>query len=189
MAIEPASLSFEDLLALEGDDDTCVRQLIEGTVVVTPSPSSRHQMVLAELSRVLGNHVKAHDLGVLMFAPMDVVLRAERPGIVLQPDLLFVTRERRGIVTRSHVAAAPDLVVEILSPSNARLDTGYKKAVYAAYGVREYWIVPSDFDRVEVLKLAEAGTFAKPEVFEPGETLRSDLFPGLALPVAELFPA
>ena len=96
MAIGPASLSFEDLLALEGDDDTCVRQLIEGTVVATPSPSTRHQLVLAELSRALGNHVKAHDLGILMFAPMDVVLRSERAAT--QKDLRALTDRAKNII-------------------------------------------------------------------------------------------
>lgn len=188
MATEPVSLGYDDLIALEGDAE-CVRQLIEGTVVVTPSPSSRHQRVLARLSRLLGNHVEAIGAGEILFAPMDVVLRADRPGIVLQPDLLYVTQARRSIIAASHLTAAPDLVVEILSPSSAHLDTGYKKAVYAAHGVREYWLIPSAFDRVEVLRRGGDGGFEQPVIFEPGELLRSDLFPGLELPVAALFPA
>ena len=80
-------------------------------------------------------------------------------------------------------------MVELLSPSTAHLDAGYKRRIYAAYGVREYWIIPSELDQIEVLRLADGGQFAKPLLFEPGETLTTDCLPGLALAVAEVFAA
>jgi Uma2 family endonuclease len=186
MSTEPVLLGYDDWLAL---DDERPAQLIEGIFVLTPPPTIRHQRILLRLSQAVAGHVMAHRLGEVLFAPVDVLLRAERPGVVLQPDLLYVSAARRDRVTERHVAGGPDLVVEILSPSTARLDLGYKKAAYAAHGVREYWVVPVDRDRVEVMCLDADGRFAAPRSFEAGEALVSGLFPGWSLPVASLFEA
>jgi Uma2 family endonuclease len=101
--------------------------------------------------------------------------------------VLFVKQDRLAIITDANIQGAPDLVVEVLSPSNARLDTIRKLGIYAKYGVLEVWFVPQDFDRVETLHLKPDGHYAKPRLFMPGEDLVSDLLPGFVLPVAGLF--
>lgn len=189
MAIEqPARpLSYDDYAAI---DDGQRYQVVAGELVVTPAPSHRHQYVQAQLVRWLGNHVAASRAGVILGAPHDVVLRADRPAIVLQPDVLFIAQARRAIATEANVQGAPDLVAEILSPATARLDMMRKLPLYAEAGVAEAWIVPFHVDRVEVYRLdAATGRYGKPQLFEPGDVLTSACLPGLALPVAELFEA
>jgi Uma2 family endonuclease len=176
--------SYEDYAAL---DDGKRYQVLDGELIETSAPSERHQNVALNLAMILKSFVRENKLGKVMIAPFDVVFKAERPATVLQPDVLFVSKERKGIFTGANIHGVPDLVVEVLSPSSARLDVVRKLRIYAIYGVREYWIVPSDFDRVEVLKLDAGGTFAKPQLFEPGETLASALLPGFTLNVADLF--
>lgn len=177
--------SYEDYAAL---DDGKRYQVLDGELIEMASPSRRHQAVLLKLAYALETYVRANPVGTIMIAPFDVVFKAERPATVLQPDVLFVSNQREHIFTSANIQGVPDLVVEIISPSSARLDVVRKLAIYASYGVREYWIVPSDFDRLEVLALTEKGAFGKRQLFEPGEKLVSQLLPGFSVPVEELFP-
>ena len=127
--------TYRDYLLLpEGDR----RELIEGDFYVVPAPSIRHQTVAANLGTLLRERVRRNRLGIILWAPTDVVLS---PETVVQPDILFVSNERRGIITEPNVSGAPDLVVEILSPGTEERDRELKLNLYARYGVREYWIV------------------------------------------------
>jgi Uma2 family endonuclease len=105
----------------------------------------------------------------------------------VQPDLVFVAAERLDIVTQRAIEGVPDLVVEVLSPSNWLDDRRTKFALYAEIGVREYWIVDPDERTVEVFSLQE-GRYALRGRFGPDETLRSDLLPGFEVAVGDLFP-
>ena len=93
-----------------------------------------------------------HDLGKILIAPLDVVLSDED---VLQPDILFVSRGRLGIITDRNVQGAPDLVVEVLSPGTADRDRTLKRARYLRFGVREYWIVDPQSRTIEVLQAGQ----------------------------------
>jgi Uma2 family endonuclease len=128
-------------------DDRNRYETIAGELFVTPAPSLRHQTILKRLVRALDPYVEAHRLGDVWFAPVDVVYG---PMTLVEPDLLFVSATRREILTEQEVTAAPDLVVEVLSPSTARTDRGRKRALYQETGVREYWIVDPERNRVEV---------------------------------------
>lgn len=186
MAIDPASslLGYADYAAIA---DGKRYQVIDGVLVLTPSPTPRHQRVVLRLGRYLDSYAEASGMGQAFLAPLDVVLRAERPAIVVQPDVFFVDRDHLAIIGETHIAGAPTLVVEVLSPSTARLDTVYKHDLYARHGVAEYWIVPSEFDRVEVLRLGPEGRYGRPELYLLGDRLTSPLLPGFALDVASLF--
>jgi Uma2 family endonuclease len=177
-------LSYDDYAAI---DDGQRYQVIEGELVLTTSPALRHQWVVPLIWQALHQHAVATKAGKALIAPFDVVLRAERPAVVVQPDVLFICSEHLEIVTPANVQGVPDLVVEVLSPSNARLDAIRKLGLYAKYGVQEVWFVPLDFDRVETLRLQPDGHYAKPQLFLPGEEVSSALLPGFALPVASLF--
>ena len=96
---------------------------------------------------------------------------------VAQPDLMFVSNERAEIVTEANIQGAPDLVVEILSPSTAGYDQGYKRALYARHEVREYWLIDSVAETVEVLVLG-GENFRSHRVFGNGQTLVSPLLEG-----------
>lgn len=99
-------------------------------------PTPEHQFLLGDLHILLGSFVREHGLGRVAAAPLDVVL--SRHDIV-EPDLLFVSKERLEIVGEKYLQGAPDLVVEVLYPSTRRRDLGQKRARYEALGVKEYW--------------------------------------------------
>lgn len=186
MSIEDPThlLSYDDYAAI---DDGQRYQVIEGELTPMTSPVLRHQWVVPLIWQALHQYAVATKAGKALIAPFDVVLRAERPALVVQPDVLFVCREHIEIVTAANVQGAPDIVVEVLSPSNARLDTIRKLGLYAKYGVREVWFVPLEFDRVETMQLRPDGHYGKPQLFMPGEEVTSPLLPGFAMPVGSLF--
>jgi Uma2 family endonuclease len=144
--------TYTDYLLLpEGDR----RELIEGDFHVVPSPSFRHQTIAANIGTILINFVRGKALGTVLWAPMDVVLTQES---VVQPDILFISNERREVIADNNISGAPDLVVEILSPSTADRDRELKLRLYARHGVREYWIVDPDERTVQVMLLGTGGT-------------------------------
>ena len=142
-------------------------ELLEGELVMAPAPRIPHQRVAVELGTRLHTFVKDRCLGEILFAPCDVLLSNTD---VVQPDLLFVSRERSDILLGGdNVRGAPDLVIEILSPSTSGLDRILKRRLYAKYGVREYWLVDPDAKTVAVLLIAEdgfdvAGTYGERQI-------------------------
>ncbi len=158
-------------------------ELLDGDLIMTPAPGERHQWFSVLLASRLFPHVTGNRLGRVYAAPFDVVLSDTD---VVQPDLLFVSNARAHIVTAANVRGAPDLVVEILSPSTAERDRTFKRSLYARHGVREYWIVDTEAGNVTVLLLREGG-FEVAGVYGPGETLTSPTLPGFAWKVGEAF--
>ena|SRR2546423_5396381 len=128
-------------------DDHNRYETIDGELFVTPAPSLLHQEILGRLYLIMGSYVKAHELGHLWFAPVDVVYGRMT---LVEPDMLFVASRRREILTEREITAAPDLVIEVLSPGTMRTDRGRKRALYQQTGVREYWIVDAELNRVEI---------------------------------------
>jgi Uma2 family endonuclease len=157
--------------------------LLEGETNLAPAPSDKHQAVVVKLLVGLYQFVTEHRLGLIRVSPYDVVLSNYD---VVQPDLLFVSNERSGIVTEANIRGAPDLVVEILSPASALYDRGYKRALYGRSGVQEYWLVDPDTDTVEVLTGSGQGLVAHAS-YRRGDTLTSPLLAGLALDVEHIF--
>lgn len=186
MALEmPNGLwSYQDYAAA---NDGLRYQVIDGIPVLTPAPSRRHQQVLRRLVFALERHLEAHPQGELMFAPFDVVLEPARPAVVLQPDLFFVSLERLDILTPANVQGAPDLVVEVLSPSTAMIDLNRKKSLYASNGVLEYWVVWPDEARVHLFRLVAGDSYGEPGEFCADAVLSSQVLPGLELAIAPLF--
>lgn len=137
--------TIEDVRALP--DDRNRYETIAGELFVTPAPLLRHQAVLGRLHLALGAYVERHALGWVWVAPTDVVFG---PLTLVEPDLLFVPRARRSLLTDRDITGAPDLVVEILSPTTGRTDHGRKRELYQNQGVREYWIVDADEKHVEI---------------------------------------
>ncbi len=136
------------------------------------------------LARYLDTHADRHGLGIVLPAPIAVLLDA-RTGV--QPDLVFVRAERRAIIARRAIEGAPDLIVEVLSPSTAEYDRGLKLRRSAAAGVPHFWLVDVDERRLEALRLTETGDYAAEPPLGPGGSFRPDLFPGLAIPLDTLW--
>ena len=158
-------------------------QLLDGEMILAPSPATRHQSILMQLVMELNRFVYANSLGRVWSAPLDVVLSDHD---VAQPDILFVSNARSEIVTEPNIQGAPDLVVEILSPGTATYDRGYKQALYSLHGVREYWLVDPDAETVEVLSEG-AQALLLHATHRRGESLTSPLLTGLAIDLEQVF--
>ena len=127
--------------------------------------------------------VRPRRLGEVLAAPLDVVLSEHD---VLQPDLIFISTGRSSIATEANIQGAPDLVMEILSPSTAGRDRILKRARYARYGVREYWIVDPESRTDEVLKAGESG-LETVRVYPEGTVATSPILEGLRIEVSGMF--
>lgn len=182
MSTEPSHRTFTYQDYLKTPDDIRY-QLIEGELIREPAPTVPHQSIAMNLSGILWNFAKSHGLGRVLAAPTDVYLSETN---VLQPDVLFVSSERTGIVTERCIHGAPDLVVEIASPSTARRDRGVQRELYARHGVAEYWLVDPVAETVEVLLLTDRH-FAIAGRYSRSDTLTTPTLPGLAVHLDEVF--
>ncbi len=146
-----------------------------------PSPASDHQLLVTEMNASL--RMSCHDDALLLVAPMDVYLDDDN---TVQPDLIYVKRERAHIITRRRVNGAPDLVVEIMSPSTGSRDKKQKKALYARFGIREYWIV-DPFSRTVDQFILEESDYRLAAVYAAGDCLESPHFPSISIDITSLF--
>ncbi len=174
-------MTYEDYLKMP--EDGKYYQLFEGALVMNPSPNVIHQRISRNLQEILLHHIKKHHLGVLLNAPIDVVLAHH---VVFQPDLVFVHRDHRQIVTKRAIEGTPDLVVEILSPSTRKLDRADKMRLYAIYGVPHYWIIDPDEETFEVFALNE-GHYVLKTVLDRKDSYIADELEHLTIVLDEVF--
>lgn len=139
---------------LTGPEQIRPQELVWGMVHEPPSPFFGHQAIVTRALVLLDSHVRAHEAGVVCVSPMDVVLDEEL-ALVVQPDVLFVSRERMQII-RKQVWGAPDLVVEVESTGTRRRDRTTKLQWYRRYGVRECWLVDPRPRTIAVVNLTGA---------------------------------
>ncbi len=159
-------------------------ELVEGDLRMVPSPNVSHQRISGHLEKALRDRVDRHGLGEVLDAPLDVVLSQHN---VVQPDILYVSRHRLGIITKANIWGPPDLVVEILSPSTANWERTAKRAVYAKYGVQELWIVDPEARSIEVAARQGGADLVTRQVYPEGTTLESQVLPGFALAIDDVF--
>ena len=145
------SITWQDVQQMPDDGNRY--EAIEGDLYMTPAPTPRHQILLLRLYDALAAVLRERHGGVLLVAPVGVEFPSTGEGV--QPDILFVSHERRGIIRDTSVRGAPDLVVEILSLSTASHDRGINRRLYERQGVREYWIVDPDENAVDVWRFGE----------------------------------
>ena len=170
-----AGLTYQDLVNLPEDGKRY--EILDGDLVVTASPLTRHQRVSRRLFSALDHYAQQQDLGELFFAPIDVIL--DRHTIVV-PDLVFISKPRSAIIQAHGIVGAPDLLVEIFSPSTAERDRDTKARLYARFGVDHYWIV--DAEREELYVYSRDGAVYRAPTIHGGRTVvRVAPFPDLAL--------
>jgi Uma2 family endonuclease len=143
-------------------------EIIDGVLYMSPPPSIAHQDSSGELFVAMHTYAKENDLGKVLIAPCGIQLPNQ--PVPLEPDIFFVKKERLEIIGTQYVEGAPDLIVEILSPSNASYDRETKFKVYQDAGVPEYWLVDYEAKTVEVFTLVEgvytlAGKYTGDDVF------------------------
>jgi Uma2 family endonuclease len=175
--------TYQDFLNFPDDGNR--HEIIDGEHYVTPSPNTKHQAVCTSLVAIVWTYLKHHQIGSVFVAPFDVVFSDLS---VVEPDLLYISRERAGILTDQHVRGAPDLVVEILSPGTRKTDEVTKRKLYERFDVREYWVVDPELDAVKVYR-RDGGVFARAAELtaEAGDILTTPLLPDLSISLADLF--
>lgn len=170
--------TYADLAAFP--DDHLRREIIDGELIVTPSPIVRHQAAVGNIFFRLESYRRSTG-GRAFVAPLDIFLADDN---VVEPDVLFVRADHAEQVGTKFIKDAPDLVVEISSPSSRRLELVRKRELYERFGVPEYWYVDLDADRVEVYVLTE-GSYPAPKLKYAGRVLESTQLPGFQMPVEE----
>ncbi len=173
--------TFEELAA-ELPESNLPTELWDGELTISPAPSFCHQEIVACFYKLLDAWVREHHLGKTGIAPLDMVLAPRRS---VQPDVVFISTARLGII-RDRVIGAADLVVEVISPESRRRDRFDKRDLYEQHGVREYWLLDPEAQTVEVLRL-QAGEYELVGRWRPGEQARSRLLKGFSVAVGGLF--
>jgi Uma2 family endonuclease len=165
-------------------DDGKQYEVLEGRLVLNPAPIIRHEFIRMGVVRALLLHLEKHPDGRLLSAPVDVVLSRYD---ICQPDLLFLRRERlRELDVDGPFRGAPDLVIEILSPSTSKRDRVVKKRIYERTGVGEYWIVDPRQPHIEQLRLS-GKRYLEPVIHGAGSRLTTPLLPAFELDVDALY--
>ncbi len=172
--------NYQDYLQLPEDKRY---EIIDGDLfIMVPSPNESHQRILANIFNIVSNHVKKSKLGNIYFAPFDVLFSDED---IVQSDIIFISHENKKIITKDNIKGAPDLIVEVFSPSTFKRDTGIKKKLYARHGVREYWIVDPERETVEVFLLR--GKEFEGRRYGVKDSISSTVIKDLNIEVKEIF--
>ncbi|HRQ36833.1 MAG TPA: Uma2 family endonuclease [Chloroflexota bacterium] len=182
---EQGQWTYEDYLRLP--DDGRRYEIIEGVLYMADAPSYDYQFAVLKTASKLEQFVESQQLGVVITAPFEVHL----PGIAkpVQPDILYIRKERQPVSGTQIFDGAPDLIIEVLSPSSLRLDQHVKFGAYEQAGVHEYWIADPKTRAITIYHLPENS----PEYilfgqFTANETVQSKLLPGLAFVAGTVFP-
>jgi Uma2 family endonuclease len=176
-------LTYDDFVRFP--DDGKRHELIDGEHYVTPSPNTRHQRIVINVAGLIWTFLQGSSIGEVFASPLDVVFS---DFDVVEPDLLFVSNTRREVLTAQNVQGAPDLVVEVGSPSTRRRDELTKHRLYERFGVSEYWVVDPDLDLIKVYRLVEGRYIRTSELtLAARDVLTTPLLPGLELPLSSIF--
>ena len=177
-----ALLTAEDLLRL--DSEGVRGELIRGVLHETMSTGEEHGWIVMRLGALLMNFILSRSLGRLVGSDSGVLLERD-PDTVREPDLAFTLAERLppGGPSVGYAEVVPDLVVEVVSPSDQPRDVADKVAMWLSHGVRLVWVVRSDSRTIEVHRAsAEVYTLSESDVFDG-----LDVLPGFSCPVSAVF--
>ena len=154
-------------------------EIWDGTLVIARTPFFKHQDIVFRMAATLDRWVRPRRLGKVIISPMDVVFEE---NLVLQPDVLFIARERMKIIQR-HVMGAPDLAVEVVSGGRRKRDCKDKRDRYEQHGVKEYWILDPDQQQIEVWVRNEDDYFELQGCCAGRQFAQSALLPGFKVRV------
>jgi Uma2 family endonuclease len=175
MSTATTKLTYRDYLLLP--DDGKRYEIIDGDLHMTPSPTTRHQIIVGLFLHHLMTHLETHPIGTVFTAPYDVVLSDTD---VVEPDLVVVLNDGRARITEKNVQGPPDIIIEILSPGTAARDRDLKRKRYERFGVQEYWLVDPDQNALEILALKDRQYVQVCRAARPAQCT-SALLPGLVL--------
>ncbi|MBI4610999.1 MAG: Uma2 family endonuclease [Candidatus Rokubacteria bacterium] len=175
-------LTYKEYEALPADGRRY--EIHGGELSVTAAPSPRHQMISANLFRLLDAHVRARGIGIVLYAPLDVILSDTS---IVQPDIVYLEPERLGAISHRGVEGAPTLAVEIISPSTTLIDRSTKHQLYARHAVPFFWLVDPEARMVEAFVLGPEGYTLAIRASGP-DPVSPPPFSDLALVPASLWP-
>lgn len=159
-------------------------EIVRGELIMVPAPNLDHQEISREIEFKIYNHINSLGLGKIFDAPIDMILDDK---IILQPDLVFVSKDNFKILKKRGIFGVPQLTIEIISKSSVKMDRHEKYKIYESYGVEEYWIVDPLNKTIEVFKLENK----KYELFcfvdEENNILSSSILEGLVIDSKEIF--
>ena len=173
-------LTYEDYRRMPEDERY---ELIEGELIMAAAPNRAHQTTQRKLGLRMGSFVETEDLGEVFFSPFDVVLSEHN---TFQPDIIFVSKENAGIITDANIQGAPDLVVEIISPSSTGRDWVVKRDLYARHGVKEYWLI-DPINRTLWVMLLKDGYLELAGEYREGDTVTASTIEGFSVSASDIF--
>lgn len=174
-------LTYADYVALTPPDSGNY-ELHDGKIIYMASPTPLHQRVVRRLFRRMDAFAEMHELGEVFFAPLDTVFGDIN---TFQPDILFISRERRNIIGDKKIDGAPDLVVEVLSEGNKPMEMSYKKHIYESHQVQEYWLVSLKKNTVTLYRNTD-GELMPTGIFRNDNELVSQILPGFRIRVCDI---
>lgn len=186
MTIAARKITYREFREMEFDDnDPYWYELLNGVLVRKSAPHILHQRISKKPFRLLESFVIEKKLGEVFYAPVDVVLSADSAP---QPDLMYISHTNAAVLNEEEgvINGAPDLVVEIISPSSVKRDRIEKKALYEKFGIIEYWLVDPNNQSIEIYTLQnnryELLVFA-----DATESVASKVIAGLEIAASDLF--
>ena len=173
-------LTYEDYRKTPEDERY---ELIDGELIMAAAPNMAHQTAQGNLVSPMHTYVRTERLGYVFFTPCDVVLSEHS---TFQPDLIFVSNENAGIITDANIQGAPDMVVEIISPSSTGRDWVIKRDLYAKHGVKEYWLI-DPFNRTLWVMLLRDGYLELAGEYREGDTVTAFTIKGFTVNLSDIF--
>jgi Uma2 family endonuclease len=181
--VASVKFTYDDLANLPADRER--HEIIDGRHHVTPSPNTKHQAISANLSAILWHYLRRNPIGAVFSAPFDVVLSDIN---IVQPDVLYVSRERADLLTDQHLRGAPDLVIEIVSTGTRRTDEITKRKLYEEHGVLEYWVLDPELEAIKIYRRHDHAFVRVAELSVEGpDVLTTPSLPGFSVTIAEIF--
>lgn len=178
--VTTSRLTYKDYATMEGDERY---ELLDGELILVASPNEDHQTASLKMIVRMNSFVEENEVGRVFHAPYDVLFTDTD---VVQPDVMFVSTERDHIRTPANIQGAPDLIVEILSPSSSRRDWREKRELYGQHGVLEYWIIDPANRIVSVMTLQD-GVLEIEQTCAEGDTATSTVLEGFSVSLDEIF--
>jgi Uma2 family endonuclease len=173
--------TYADYLNLP--DDGKRYEIIDGELYMVPAPTLDHQRAAGTFHAIIWHFLEENPIGEVFPAPTDVIFSELS---VVQPDVVFVSKEKSDILTRENIQGSPSLVIEVLSPGTERRDRTEKLETYARYGVQEYWMASEENETVEVWR-RKGNKLEFHVLHDRTQTLTTPLLPGLEIPLTKIF--
>ncbi len=173
--------TYTDYLTLPDDKRY---EIINGELIAMSAPSTDHQNASLNVLLRLAQLVRMNKSGQVFHAPIDVILSDEN---TIQPDIVFIAEANRSIIAPHGIVGAPDLIVEIISPSSIQRDRNTKMALYQKFGVKEYWIIDPAWQAIEVYALTDGAYELFASQVGPGKpAVPSKLLEGFSIKVEDV---